>query len=532
MADDEFHKQNTQPGIDPPVEDIAKSIQGPIPTAIASYRIESLLERGGMSILYLGTHPDTKEPVTIKVLAPKLLNNPEIIERFLKEASIIALANHPNIVKMHGHGYWEGGPYIAMEFIQGISLRQYILQTPVSLKKALEIILDIAYALCHLHAHGIIHRDLKPENIIISGDGTVKVIDFGIAQILTEKNEDPSDARQRTIGTPIYMSPEQKENPESVSYPTDIYSLGIIAYELILGKLSHGQIHLSLMPKGLQKIFNKMLQAKPEDRYHDIVDLVSDISAYIDSPAIEKEKKVGDQLSELSENMRHAQNLLLPTSAPPWDEYEIGLSGMRGLELTGIYYDFLEVREGVYGVVIGESSAKGAEGVVYASVLRGMVRAISQQAVPPAEMITRLNRILAQDTMDQVFSLTYLEISPKNDMIAYVACGFGNVWHLTADAATPKKLPTENMALGIDPINEFSAKHFKWEQGDTILLISGMHAENSNENILPDPVFQQTLKDLHSLTTAKKIEGILRKVKMSLTQPPNQAMFLIGIKFL
>ena len=184
-----------------------------------------------------------------------------------------------------------GDLYIAMEFIQGISLRQYILQTPVSLKKALEIILDIAYALCHLHAHGVIHRDLKPENIIISDSGIVKVIDFGIAQILSEKKDDIGDFKQRTIGTPIYMSPEQKEYPEGVSYPTDIYSLGIIAYELILGKLSHGLIHLSLMPKGLQKIFNKMLQSKPEERYHDIVDLISDLSAYIVLPCHPKGKK-------------------------------------------------------------------------------------------------------------------------------------------------------------------------------------------------------------------------------------------------
>ena len=263
-----------------------------IPALIGPYKIESLLERGGMSILYLGTHPETKEPVTIKVLSPKYLSNPEVVKRFLNEAEIIAMADHPNIVKLYGYGEWAGGLYIAMEFIQGISLRQYLLQTPMSVKKALEIIVDIAYALCHLHTHGVIHRDLKPENILVTETGQIKVIDFGISQLLTEKSERGGGSKARLIGTPIYMSPEQKENPETVTYPSDIYSLGIIAYELVLGKLSHGQIHISLMPKGLQKILNKTLQYKPEDRYHDIVDFISDITSYLNSASMQKEKKV------------------------------------------------------------------------------------------------------------------------------------------------------------------------------------------------------------------------------------------------
>lgn len=530
MTDDDFHKQDTKPGLTLPSEAVGEMAAVPLPLYIDAYKIESLLERGGMSFLYLGTHPGTKEPVTIKVLAPRLAFHPEIIERFLREASIISVVDHPNIVKMYGHGRWEGGLYIAMEFIQGISLRQYILQTPVSLKKALEIILEIAYAVCHLHAHGIIHRDLKPENILICEDGRIKVIDFGIAQILCEKKGDTLEAKPRTIGTPIYMSPEQKENPEHVSYPTDIYSLGIIAYELILGKLSHGHIHLALMPKGLQKIFNKMLQTKPEERYFDIVDLISDISAYIDSPAIEKEKKVGDHLSELSEDMRLAQNLLLPPNAPLWKGLDVQISCMRGLELTGVYYDFLEIKENVYGIIIGKSSTNGAEGIIYASVLRGMVRAISQQTDDPAKLISTLNRIISHDNMDQVFSLCYIEFSPHDNNIAYVGCGFGNIWLFPADSTPPKKFPIENMTLGIDPMNEFSAVNVSWKKGDTILITSSLQKKDSSENIIPTSTLQQTFKDLHSLTMAKQLEGIFRKIKMTLSQPPSDALFLIGVK--
>ncbi len=278
MTDPTFHKQPTLPGILHPLPPASISV----PEKIGDYPVESLLDQGSTSILYLGTHPETKMPTTIKVLSPRYLSHPEMVQRFLNEASIIAMADHPNIVKLYGYGHWEGGLYIAMEFIQGISLRQYLLQTPLSLKRALEIVIDIAYALCHLHAHGIIHRDLKPENVLMTEEGVVKVIDFGISQLLTDQDGNNSEG-YRFLGTPVYMSPEQRKDPSLVGYPSDIYSLGIITYELILGKLSLGQIHLSLMPKGIQKILTRSLQNSPDDRYQDVVDFISDVMAYLHS---------------------------------------------------------------------------------------------------------------------------------------------------------------------------------------------------------------------------------------------------------
>ena len=390
------------------------------PKAIGPYKIESLLEKGGMSLLYLGTHPTTGDPVIIKVLSPRYTSHPEAVKRFLNEAEIIAMADHPNIVKLYGYGEWSGGLYIAMEFIQGISLRQYLLQTPTSLKRSLEIILDIAYALCHLHTHGIIHRDLKPENILVTESGAIKVIDFGIAQLLTSKERAELTSTQRLIGTPIYMSPEQREDPESVSYPSDIYSLGIISYELVLGKLSHGQIHLSLMPKGIQKILNKTLQyqaRRPLSGYRGLYFGCDELSALI---YLAKGKKAGDQLSELSENMEQAQGLLIPNHPPQWPEMEMGFTCHKGIGMTGLYCDFLELPEGAGLVVMGESTAKGATGIIYSAVVRGMIRALRHLTTPPAALATVLNDLISKDRLNQVFALCYLILDP-----------FHNQWHYT-----------------------------------------------------------------------------------------------------
>src|ERR1700733_8205323 len=159
MNADDFHKRQTLVGL-PGTSDLLSTDE--LPSKIGGYKIESLLSKGGMSLLYLGIHPETHEPLAIKVLSSKYLSHPEMVERFMREAEIIELTNHPNIVKLFGHGKWAGGVYIAMEFIQGISLRQMLLQEAMSLKRALDVVLQISHALVHLHAHGIIHRDLKP----------------------------------------------------------------------------------------------------------------------------------------------------------------------------------------------------------------------------------------------------------------------------------------------------------------------------------------------------------------------------------
>lgn len=503
MAEKEFYKQPTSPGISIPGGQPAATPE--IPAKIGPYPIESLLEKGGMSVLYLGTHPETKEPVTIKVLSSKFLPHPAVVESFLNEAKIIEMTNHPNIIQLYGQGEWEGGLYIAMEFIQGISLRQYILQNPISLNRALDIIVDISYALCHLHSHGVIHRDLKPENILVTESGQIKVIDFGIARLLTESH--PARSHQQILGTPIYMSIEQRDNPTAVSFPSDIYSLGIIAYELVLGRLSHGQIHLSLMPRGLQKILQKMLQPNPDDRYQDVVDIIADISAYKGSLLLQKDKTPGDPVSEMAENMKKVQMTLLASTPPQWPRLEIGLVGHQGIGLSGIYYDFLELPEGAYGIIMGESASQGAEGVIYTGVLRGLVRALCRLTTKPIELVTILNDILFRDSMNQRFSLNYLVLNPNVNQLSYISCGYGNLWKIKSGSNASVKITALNPPVGTSPDTEFIEKTELWEVGDCLIFntVAG----------LPDEVFERAVAECYDKPPQKQVEIIIRKLQTS-----------------
>lgn len=511
MREAEFHKQKTLPTPSQQPPDL-------LPEKIGPYKVEALLEKGGMSFLYLALHPETKDPITVKVLFPEFLSNPEMVQRFAREASIIALADHPNIVKLYGQGEWEGGLYIAMEFVQGISLRQYLLRNLISLKHALELVMEISMALCHLHAHGVIHRDLKPENILVTESGGVKVIDFGIAQLLTDNTQD-FRSRRRLMGTPIYMSPEQKQDPESTSYPSDIYSLGIITYELVLGKLSHGHIHLSIMPKGLQKILAKALQQKPEDRYQDIVDFMTDVSAYLHSPALLKENKELDPLSDLSESLRQAQYSLVPQVPPIWPKSDIGLATYKSLGVSSLYYDFFKLPEDAYGMIIGEPSVKDSPGIVYTSVLRGMVRALCQLTRQPQEMATVLNALLLHDPMKQQFSFSYLMLLPQENIFRFISCRSGHLWYCPAETSTLQPILSDNPSLGGDPNAYFTEIEHPWNVGDTLLLYASFGVLSlGEESLFTQEQLESSLEEMFQSSAQRQVDSILRRAKVTLSR--------------
>ncbi|MBS0626177.1 MAG: protein kinase [Verrucomicrobia bacterium] len=475
MGDDEdFHKQTTLPDLTAK-EPLPKSI----PSKIGPYKVESLLNKGGMSLLYLGLHSGTSQPLAIKILLPKYLKNKEMVGRFLKEAQIIAMTNHPNIVKLYGQGQWEKGLYIAMEFIQGISLRQFIQQKSLSHRRALEIILQVAYALCHLHTHGVIHRDLKPENILITESGEIKVIDFGIAQLQGDLNEERITQSRRLMGTPVYMSPEQKENPLQVSYSSDIYSLGVIAYELILGRLSHGVIHLALLGKSLRKIIEKALKIDPAQRYQDIVDFITDISQYLktlhDEPS-PREEEISDEVVDMIQSTR---SILIQKKAPRWPQVELGIALHEGSSLSCLYLDFFRLSENRFGIVLAEPQNPTVGSIFHSAIFRGMVRMSveiffqnGKKDQHPIKMLNALSRALNEDPMDQKFGLCLLILNPDKDQLSFISCNYTNLWHIPEGTKKPRILSTPNPALGAEPNASLLETADNWYSGDTLLLHS------------------------------------------------------------
>lgn len=342
---------------------------GHIPKQIGPYHIDSLLHRSSSGQIFLAHEGKQKSPIVIKLLPKALLAEEGRKEQFLKEAKLIQMSDHPNIVKVLREGATEDGLYIAMEFIRGVSLKQFIQDNALPLRRIIDILLQTAFALFHLHANSIIHRDLKPENILINEEGRVKIIDFGVASLLDDHSAFFSE--NRIIGTPGYMSPEQKKNAAGITFASDIFSFGVIAYELISGTLSQGKINLSKIPGHLRPIIEKCLQTNVQKRYQDIMDVIRDLSLYIKEHTyledLNSDQKVHQYQSDLAELQERL--IFVPHD---WIDMELAFK-LDPLPLHSYLFDTLRLQNGSYLLYLIRKKGSPVRDLFTLSALRQIV---------------------------------------------------------------------------------------------------------------------------------------------------------------
>ena len=272
---------------------------------VGRYTVLQLLGVGGMGEVYLANDTQLDRKVAIKFLNTRYESNEENIQRFIQEAKAASALNHPNILTIHEIGVHEGSHYIVSEFVDGHRLRTIMEKERLDLSGILNIGIQIAEALTAAHSARIIHRDIKPENIVIRDDGYAKVLDFGLAKLLPEHSsffglEDATVRQNQTakgliLGTVSYMSPEQAKG-ESVDARTDVFSLGVLLYEMATGRTpfkasSTSETFANLInrepepmsryakgvPDELQRIVSKMLRKDPDKRYQTMKGLLADL---------------------------------------------------------------------------------------------------------------------------------------------------------------------------------------------------------------------------------------------------------------
>src|SRR3954447_4695883 len=260
-----------------------------------NYRSLALLGEGGMGAVYLAEHPGIGRRVAVKVLHKNYTRDEHLLARFLNEARAANAIRHPNIIEILDSGMLaDGTPFLVMELLEGDSLGTRLRQTgALTIPTAVDFAYQTASALGAAHAKGIVHRDLKPDNLFVipdqhdPGRERIKVLDFGIAKLQQGSVADSVKTRTGTLmGTPIYMSPEQCRGTRTVDHRSDIYSLGVIFYEMLVGQppfVSEGfgdlvNMHLNVapvsarskrpeIPLALDALVMKMLSKNPEDRY-------------------------------------------------------------------------------------------------------------------------------------------------------------------------------------------------------------------------------------------------------------------------
>jgi len=256
---------------------------------LPDYRVASILGQGGMGVVYRAHQLRLQRDVALKVLPPGGQRDDSFPARFEREARALAALSHPGITTIFDFGEAEGHCWFAMELVEGVNLRELMRTQKLSPAQALDIVGQVCAALQYAHSQDVVHRDIKPENVLVDRDGVVKITDFGLAKVLG-RSEGASGltGSYQVMGTPHYMAPEQIERPGRVDHRADIYSLGVVFYELLTGELPIGRFG---PPSGraqidvrLDEVVLRTLEKEPERRYQAAQEVATAVSSIAETP--------------------------------------------------------------------------------------------------------------------------------------------------------------------------------------------------------------------------------------------------------
>ena len=259
---------------------------------VGPYQVIGQLGHGGMATVYKAYHSRLDRNVAIKVMHKAFTEDAGFIARFEREAQIVAKLEHPHIVPVYDFNELDGQPYLVMKFIEGQTLKRVLADGPMPLNEIIRVMDDMAGALTYAHQHGVLHRDIKPSNIVININGVPFLTDFGLARV-TKAGASTLSA-DMILGTPQYISPEQASGQAELDPRTDIYSLGVILYEMVVGRVPfnadtpyavvHDHIYTDLprpsainpvVPPQVEAVLMKALAKKPADRYDRAIDMMT-----------------------------------------------------------------------------------------------------------------------------------------------------------------------------------------------------------------------------------------------------------------
>ncbi len=435
--------------------------------AIKHYEVEELLGKGGMGVVYKARDTRLGRPVALKLLPPDLTRDLNRKARFFQEARAASAVNHPAIAQVYDVDEGPDGLFIAMELVEGKTVKALIQGRELDVLGALEIAGQVAGGLQKAHEAGIVHRDIKPENLVVTPDGHAKILDFGLAKLLEAPRESPPDGISHmetlaktqagfVLGTLRYMSPEQARG-QAVDHRSDIFSLGIVLYEMVTGQLPFSgasaldTLHAIAfeetrpmtalrpnLPPSLQRVVTRCLRKRAPDRYPDAKELAADLKTV----QREVESGISSRVS-LAARLQERWRLMLDRSLGEWL-----LPGVIGVVVLAVLISLFFGGEGTGpGLVF---SAVGAL-VVWRRIRNRRLR-LARRFVGKVKKIAEV-RLVALDGMrftivaDQAQARTYLRANAALDSVN-ASMFFGDPFTLVVRDALG---PEEEKALLVGP---------------------------------------------------------------------------------
>ncbi len=404
------------------------------------FEIIELIGVGGMGKVYLARDDKLERKVAIKIINENFDDRGDGLRRFIQEAKAASALNHPSILTIYEFGETEGCHYIVSEYIDGSTLRDLLGEERLELSKCLDITIQIAEALTTAHAARIIHRDIKPENIIIRHDGYVKVLDFGLAKLMPEQNpliglgdetvRQNQTAKGLILGTVKYMSPEQAKGAP-VDHRTDIFSFGVLLYEMIAGRTpftgeTNSESFANLInkepdplhrfvvgvPDELQRIISKMLQKGPDDRYQTFDSVLTELKEV-------KENLSLRQKGEFSARVGDETNAILSpnTARGPSPQTSEMQKVSRFASVKFLATAAVIIAAAIFGLLYDQpEDAAYSSSPAYDLYLRGKVNAGSENQENNERSIELLEQAIA---IDPGFAPAYAELARSYNVKAF-----------------------------------------------------------------------------------------------------------------
>ena len=449
-------------------------------TRIGEYTVISQIGFGGMGVIMKAAASDGSF-VALKIIKTEHIHNQALVDRFQQEMKIASMLHHDNIAEILGWGIDDAGRnYFAMEFVDGQNIRTMLEKKAIDLNMALDIFTQLCNGLEYAHSQDVIHRDIKPENIILDKNEKLRIVDFGIARIDDDKVQSMT-LTNVVMGSPIYMSPEQKSDFKHVDNRADIYAAGAVFYEMLSGEMPGGLLRIDLIPENLRAIVEKAIAYNQDDRYPTVRDILTDLKTYRRDGFITRDQKA---IHKIEDNIKLRQALIdsfYPEEPPEVPGLDIDAFYIPAEGIGGNYYDYITIDDTHTGILVGNLfDQPDVSSALFLAMLRSAFRIFARDVTEPGITLKKLNDFMSEERFDYFAVFSYMIFDSTSMEVSVATAGYKPVMVLKKGTEEFVDIHTDGVGIGIMENYEYESTTMKLNPQDLILLSSSGPGKTKN----------------------------------------------------